>query len=118
MLRLKLRKKFLKDRPEEWSCKYQKQRNVCVCLLSALVEGTAIIQEEELAKTFNKFCVSVVKNLWINENVFLTSSSETKNVEPIISKFENHRSIVTMRVRLDKNSTFSFTELDKTEVII
>ena len=42
------------------------------------VEGTKIIQEEgELAKTFNEFVASIVKNLGINENL-QTSSSETR----------------------------------------
>ena len=68
-----------------------------------------IIQEErELAKTFEEFFVSIVKNLGINENIFLTSSSETRNVGPIIAKFENHPSIVIIRNRIDKNSIFSF----------
>ena len=62
-----------------------------------LVEGTKIIQEEgELAKTFKEFLVSIVKNLRINENLLHTSSSETRNVEPVIAKFENHPSIVTI----------------------
>ena len=63
-----------------------------------LAEGTKIIQEEgELAKTFNEFFVSIVKNLVINENFLHTPSSETRNVEPIIAKFENQPSIVTIR---------------------
>ena len=56
-----------------------------------LVEGIKIIQEErELAKTFNPFFVSIVKNLGINENLLPPSSSETRNVESIIAKFENY----------------------------
>ena len=81
------------------------------------VEGTKIIQEEgELAKTFNEFVASIVKNLGINENL-QTSSSETRIIESIIAKFENHLSIVTIRNRYDENSTFSFKEIEKTEVI-
>ena len=115
MLRLKLRKRFLKDRTEEWRCKHKKQRNVCIHLLKkakkdyyenivvsnltdsnkfwktvkpifgskiksrnsiTLVECTKVIQEErELAKTFNEFFVSIIKNLGINENLLPTSSS-------------------------------------------
>ena len=67
-----------------------------------LVEGTKIIQEEgELAKTINIFFVSIVKNLGINENLFPTSSSETRNVETIIAKFENNPIILTIRNRLE-----------------
>ena len=56
-----------------------------------LVEGIKIIQEErELAQTFNAFFVSIVKNLGINENLLPPSSSETRNVESIIAKFENY----------------------------
>ena len=66
-----------------------------------LVEGTKIIQEEgELAKTFSEFLVSIVKNLRINENLLHTSSSETRTVESVITKFENHPSIVTIPNRL------------------
>ena len=84
----------------------------------SLFEGTKIIHEErELAKTFNVFFVSIVKNLGINENLLPNSSSETKSVESIIAKFENHPSIVTIRNRIDKNSIFSFKEIGKTEVI-
>ena len=36
MLRSKLRKRFFKDRTEESTCKYKKQRNVCVYLLKKL----------------------------------------------------------------------------------
>ena len=83
-----------------------------------LVGGTKIIQEErELATTINKFFVSIVKNLGINENLFPTSSSETRNVESIIAKFENHPSIMTICNRIDKNNIFSFKKIGKIEVI-
>ena len=83
-----------------------------------LVERTKIIQEEEeLAQTFNEFFVSIVKNLVINENLLLTPSSETKNVEFIIAKFKNHPIIVTIRNRFDENSIFSFKEIGKTNLI-
>ena len=81
-----------------------------------LVERTKIIQEEEeLAQTFNEFFVSIVKNLVINENLLLTPSFETRNVEFAIAKFKNHPSIVTIRNRFDESSTFSFKEIGKTE---
>ena len=74
-----------------------------------------------MAKTFNDAFVSIVKNLRIYENLFPTSSSETRNIESIIAKFENHPSIVTLSNRFDnrfdKNSMFSFKEIGKTEVI-
>ena len=77
-----------------------------------LVEDAKIIQEEgELTETFNEFFVSIVKNLRINENLLPTSSSETINVESIITKFDNHPSIVTIRNRFDENSIFSFKEI-------
>ena len=83
-----------------------------------LAEGTKVIQKEgELAKTFNKSFVSIVKSLEINENLLHTSSSETKNVESIITKFGNHPSIVTIHNRFDKNSVFSFKEIEKIKVI-
>ena len=83
-----------------------------------LVERTKIIQEEEeLAQTFNEFFVSIVKNLVINENLLLTPSSETKNVEFIIAKFKNHPIIATIRNRFDENSIFSFKEIGKTNLI-
>ena len=69
-----------------------------------------------MAKTFNEFFVSIVKNLGINENLLPPSSSETRNVESIISKFENHHSIATIRNCFDKSSIFSFEEIVKTEV--
>ena len=59
-----------------------------------VVEGTKVTQEKgELAKTFNEFFVSTVKHLGINENLLLTSSSEIRNIESIIAKFENHPGI-------------------------
>ena len=73
-----------------------------------------------MAKTFNEFFVSIVKNLKnprFNENPLHTSSSETTNVESIIAKFENHPSIVTIHNHSDKNSIFSFKEVEKTKVI-
>ena len=83
-----------------------------------LDEGTKIIREEgELAKTFIEFFVSIIKNPEINENLPHTSSSETRNVESIIAKFENAASIVTIRKRFDENSIFSFKEIGKVEVI-
>ena len=83
-----------------------------------LDEGTKIIREEgELAKTFIEFFVSIIKNLEINENLPHTSSSETRNIESIIAKFENAASIVTIRKRFDENSIFSFKEIGKVEVI-
>ena len=54
-----------------------------------LVEGTKIIQEEgKLAQTFNKFFVSIANSLGINENLLSTSSSEARNIEFFIAKFE------------------------------
>ena len=69
-----------------------------------------------MAQTFNEFSVSIEKNLGINENPPPTSSSETRNVESIIAKFENHPSIVTIPNLFDKNSIFSFEETEKIEV--
>ena len=53
-----------------------------------MTESTIVIQEEELAKTFNEFFVSIVKNLGINENRLSTFNSETDNVESVVAKFE------------------------------
>ena len=84
----------------------------------AIDEGTKIIREEgELAKTFIEFFVSIIKNPEINENLPHTSSSETRNIESIIAKFENAASIVTIRKRFHENSIFSFKEIGKVEVI-
>ena len=84
----------------------------------AIGEGTKIIREEgELAKTFIEFFVSIIKNPEINENLPHTSSSEKRNIESIIAKFENAASIVTIRKRFDENSIFSFKEIGKVEVI-
>ena len=69
-----------------------------------------------MAKTFNEFFVSIVKNLGINENFLNTSSSETRNRAFIIAKFENHLSIVTIRNRFDENSIFSFKEIEKVDI--
>ena len=69
-----------------------------------------------MAQTFNEFSVSIEKNLGINENLPPTSSSDTRNVESIIAKFENHPSIVTIPNLFDKNSIFSFEETEKIEV--
>ena len=81
------------------------------------MKAKKIIQEEgELAKTFNEFFVSIVKNLGINENFLNTSSSETRNRAFIIAKFENHPSIVTIRNRFDENSIFSFKEIEKVDI--
>ena len=68
-----------------------------------------------MAQTFNEFSVSIEKNLGINENLPPTSSSETRNVESITAKFENHPSIVTIPNLFDKNSIFSFEETEKIE---
>ena len=48
----------------------------------------------------------IVKNLGFDGNLLPTSSSETRNVEPIIAKFENHPSILTISNHIDKNSLF------------
>ena len=77
-------KKFWKTVKPIFSSKKIQRNNI------ALIQGTGIIQEkEELPKTFNEFFVSVAKILGINGNL-LSSSSETKNVEPVSVKFENH----------------------------
>ena len=104
-------KKFWKTVKQIFGCKLKSKNSI------TFVEGTNIIQEEgELAKTFNEFFVSIVKNLGINENLLPLFSSEA-TVESIITKFENHPSIVTIRNCFDKNSTFSVKEIFKTEVI-
>ena len=63
------------------------------------------------------FFVSIVKSLGINENFLPISSTETRNVESIIAKFENYPSTVTIRNRFDENSILSFKEIGETEVI-
>ena len=63
------------------------------------------------------FFVSIVKSLGINENFLPISSTETRNVESIIAKFENYPSTVTIRNRFDENSIVSFKEIGETEVI-
>ena len=90
---------------------------IIIVIIIIIIIIIVIIQEEELAKTSNEFFVSIVKSLGINENLLPTSSSETRNVESIIAKFENHPSIVTIRNCFDENSIFPFKEIGKTEVI-
>ena len=70
-----------------------------------------------MAKTFDEFFVSIAKNLKINENLLPTSSSEKRNAESIIAKFENHPSTVTIQNSIDNNSIFCVKEIGKTEVI-
>ena len=73
--------------------------------------------KENWLKKFNKFFVSIVKNLGFNENLLHTSSSATRNIESINAKFESHPRIVTIPNCFDENSIFSFKEIEKTEVI-
>ena len=104
-------KKFWKTVKPIFGSKVKSRNNI------TLAESTIVIQEEELAKTFNEFFVSIVKNLGINENRLSSFNSETDNVESIVSKFDYYPSIVTIRNCLDKNCAFSFQEIVKTEVI-
>ena len=82
-----------------------------------LGEGTKLIQEQETAEKFHEFFVSVVKTRGINENFLPNSSSQIKNVEYIIAKFENHAIIMTIRNCFDKNCIFSFKKIIEAEVI-
>ena len=106
-------KKFWKTVKQIFSSKLKSKNSI------TWVKSTKIIEEEEgeLAKIFNESFVSIVKNLGINENVLPTSSSETRNIESIITKFENHPSIVTIRNRFSKKSIFCFKEIVKIEAI-
>ena len=105
-------KKFRKMVKQIFSSKLKSKNSI------TWVKSTKIIEEEgELAKIFNESFVSIVKNLGINENVLPTSSSETRNIESIITKFENHPSIVTIRNRFSKKSIFCFKEIVKIEAI-
>ena len=106
-------KKFWKTVKQIFSSKLKSKNSI------TWVKSTKIIEEEEgeLAKIFNESFVSIVKNLGINENVLPTSSSETRNIESIITKFENHTSIVTIRNRFSKKSIFCFKEIVKIEAI-
>ena len=85
--------------------KKRKSRNSII-----LVKGTKIIQEKgELAKTYNVFFVSIVKNLGINENLLPMPSSKTR----IIVNLENQPIIVTIHNRFDKNTIISFKKMLK-----
>ena len=49
----------------------------------------------------------------VNENLLPTTSSETRNVESIIAKFDNNSSIVTIHNRFDKNIYSPLKKLGK-----
>ena len=82
-----------------------------------LGEGTKLIQEQEIAETFHELFVSVVNTRGINENFLPNSSSQIKNIEYIIAKFENHAFIMTIQNYFDKNCIFSFKKVIEDEVI-
>ena len=82
-----------------------------------LGEGTKLIQKQEIAETFHEFFVSVVKISAINENFLPNSSSQIKNVEYIIAKFEIHAIIMTLQNCFHKNCIFSFKKIIEAEVI-
>ena len=82
-----------------------------------LGEGTKLIQKQEIAETFHEFFVSVVKTSAINENFLPNSSSQIKNVEYIIVKFEIHAIIMTLQNCFHKNCIFSFKKIIEAEVI-
>ena len=82
-----------------------------------LGEGTKLIQKQEIAETFHEFFVSVVKTGAINENFLPNSSSQIKNVEYIIAKFEIHAIIMTLQNCFHKNCIFSFKKIIEAEVI-
>ena len=88
---------------------------IMIIIVIIIIIIIIIQEEEELAKMSNEFFVSIVKNLGINQDLLPTSSSETRNVESIIAKFENHPSIVTIPNCFDENSIFPFKEIGKTE---
>ena len=64
-------------------------------------------RHKNYSKLFNDFFFSIVKIFEISENLFPTSFFETRNVESIIDKFENHSRTVSIRNRFDKNGTSS-----------
>ena len=49
----------------------------------------------------------------VNENLLPTTSSETRNIESIIDKFDNNSSIVTIHDRFDKNIYSPLKKLGK-----
>lgn len=70
-----------------------------------------------MAKKFHVFFVSILKSLGIYEKFLPTSSSETRNIESMIAKFESHTSIAIISNCINNNSILSFKEIEKTEVI-
>ena len=86
-----------------------------------LVENNDIITEDkEIAEKFNKFFITSVSTLAINENKgLLTDSSDTNEpVAKAIKKFENHPSILDIKKNVSLDLTFTFSNVSTADMLL
>ena len=84
-----------------------------------LVKEDIISCDKELAETFNDFFINSVKSLNISENSFKTNTENlTDPIKIAVKKFENHPSIIDIKEMTDLNTTFSFSEVNASDIEI
>ena len=87
--------------------------------ITLVKEDNIISCDKELAETFNDFFINSVKSLNISENSFKTNTENlTDPIKIAVKKFENHPSIIDIKEMTDLNTTFSFSEVNASDIEI
>ena len=85
-----------------------------------LIENGEVVTDDKLnAECFNGFFIDAVQSLSIQENMALLDDigNLSDPVKIAIKKFGNHPSIIDIKKNVSINSTFSFSEIDISEMI-
>ena len=85
-----------------------------------LIENGEVVTDDKLnAECFNGFFIDAVQSLSIQENMALLDDigNMSDPVKIAIKKFGNHPSIIDIKKNVSINSTFSFSEIDISEMI-
>ena len=91
-----------------------------VCTKLTLIENGEVVTDDNLnAECFNGFFIDAVSSLAIEENRALLDDvgDLSDPVKIAIKKFGNHPSIIDIKKNVSIASTFSFCEVDVSEMI-
>ena len=81
--------------------------------ITLVKEDNIILNDKEVAETFNKFFLNAVKSLNILQNEYLMTDSGNlaDPVEIAMKKIENHPSIIDIKNMIEVDKEFSFSKV-------
>ena len=84
-----------------------------------LIEGENVVSEDrEVAETFKSYFETIVKKLGINSKSISEEPVSNESVNDIISKFQNHPSVIKIKENHQGHFSFSGVEIEDVDMEI